>query len=174
MQRFFLVLLVAAALATFAALAMQPSNAATASACVGDRWAVKTLQDRPNLLPARKTTIHFLINRPAPSHLPATRLPFEHHVFTVIAAVVLVRPEGDSDLHVVLQSGRDHMITEAPRRRTSRRSSGYCRSRLPSPGVASSTSIAARPGSRRTRSSCTRSCVSPASPVSPFRGLDSD
>jgi hypothetical protein len=74
---------------------------------------VKTLQDRPHL-PARKTTIHFLTTRPAPSHLPATRLPFEHHVFTVIAAMVLIRPEADSDLHVVLQSGGNHMITEAP------------------------------------------------------------
>jgi hypothetical protein len=75
---------------------------------------VKTLQDRPHLLPASKTTVHFLITRPAPSHLPATRLPFEHRVFTVISAVVLVRPEADSDLHVVLQSGGNHMITEAP------------------------------------------------------------
>src|SRR5712671_7485233 len=114
MQRFFLVVLVAAALVVSAALATHPSKAATASACVGDRWTVKTLQDRPHLLPARKTTIHFLITRPAPSHLPDTRLPFEHHVFTVVAAVVLVRAEGDSDLHVVLQSGRNHMITEAP------------------------------------------------------------
>ena len=80
----------------------------------GDRWAVKTLQDRPHLLPARTTTVHFLITRPAPSNLPATRLPFEHRVFTVIAAVVLVRAEADSDLHVVLQSGGNHMITEAP------------------------------------------------------------
>ncbi len=96
MQRFFLVVLVAAALATSAALATHPSNAATTSttsACSGDRWTVKTLQDRPHLLPAHKTTVHFLITRPAPSHLPATRLPFERHVFTVIAAVVLVRPK---------------------------------------------------------------------------------
>ena len=114
MQRFSRVVLAAAALGTSAALATHPSNAATGSACVGDRWTVKTLQDRPHLLPGRTTTVHFLITRPAPSHLPATRLPFEHHVFTVIAAVVLVRPEGDSDLHVVLQSGGNHMITEAP------------------------------------------------------------
>ena len=36
---------------------------------------------------------------------PDTRLPFEHRVYTVIAAVVLIRPEEDSDLHVVLQQG---------------------------------------------------------------------
>jgi hypothetical protein len=75
---------------------------------------VKTLQDRPHLLRARKTTIHFLVTRPAPSHVPDTRLPFEHHVYTVTAAVVLVRPEDDSDYHVVLQDGGNHMIAEAP------------------------------------------------------------
>ena len=130
MQRFFLVVLVAAALATFAALATQPSSAATRSACVGDRWTVKTLQDRPHLLPARETKIHFLITRPAPSHLPATRLPFEHHVFTVTAAVELVRPEGDSDLHVVLQSGRNHMITEAPSPSCDRHATPYRRRQM--------------------------------------------
>jgi hypothetical protein len=75
---------------------------------------VKTLQDRPRLLPTRKTTIHFLITRPAPAHLPDTRLPFEHHIYTVVARVVLVRPEADSDLHVVLKQHGNSMITEAP------------------------------------------------------------
>jgi len=75
---------------------------------------VKTLQDRPHLLPARKATIRYLITRPAPSSLPDTRLPFERRVFTVVAAVVLVRPEEDSDLHLVLQQGGNYMIAEAP------------------------------------------------------------
>jgi len=86
---------------------------AAASACGVERWAVKTLQDRPALLPARTTTVHFLVTRPAPVD-PTTRLPFERHVFTVLAAVVLIRPEADSDLHLVLQAGGDHMIAEAP------------------------------------------------------------
>jgi hypothetical protein len=103
---------VAAALSVPAANA--GSNRETAGACGVERWTVKTLQDRPHLLPARKTTIHYLITRPVPSHLPDTRLPFEHHVYTVIAPVVLVRPEEDSDLHVVLQQGGNHMIAEAP------------------------------------------------------------
>jgi hypothetical protein len=105
---------VVSALAVSAALATHPSNAATTAACGVERWTVKTLQDRPRLLPPRKTTIHYLITRRAPSYLPDARLPFEHHVYTVIAAVVLVRPEDDSDLHVVLQQGRNHMISEAP------------------------------------------------------------
>ena len=93
----------------------------TAGACGVERWTVKTLQDRPRLLPARKTTIHYLITRRAPSSLPDTRLPFEHHIFTVVGAVVLVRLEDDSDFHVVLQQGGNHMISEAP--------APYCTSR---------------------------------------------
>jgi hypothetical protein len=110
--RFFLLATVATALAV--GLSVRSGNASNLAVCGVERWAVKTLQDRPHLLPARKTTIRFLITRPAPSHLSDTRLPFEHHVFTVIAPVVLVRPEDDSDLHVVLQHGGNHMIAEAP------------------------------------------------------------
>jgi hypothetical protein len=105
---------IVAALTASVGLSIPTSHASSAAACGVERWAVKTLQDRPRLLPARKTTIHYLITRPAPAHIPDTRLAFEHHVYTVIAAVVLVRPEEDSDLHVVLQHGGQHMITEAP------------------------------------------------------------
>ena len=91
---------------------------------------MKTLQDRPHLLPARRTTIHFLITRPAPSHLPDTRLPFEHHVYTVVARVVLVRPEADSDFHVVLQSGGKHMNTEAPSPSCDRNATPYRRRQM--------------------------------------------
>jgi hypothetical protein len=107
--------LVAAALASTGAKSAVLSRSAHASgACGVERWTVKTLQDRPHLVPARKTTIHYLITRRAPSSLPDTRLPFERHVFTVVAAVVLLRPENDSDFHVVLQQGGNHMIAEAP------------------------------------------------------------
>ena len=60
------------------------------------------------------TTVHYLVTRPAPAYLPDRRLPFERNVFTVTAAVVLVRAEDDGDFHVVLRSGRDQMITETP------------------------------------------------------------
>jgi hypothetical protein len=113
-KRFVLVAGLAGLLAASAGMAAPRSHATSRPACGVERWTVKTLQDRPKLLPARKTTIHFLITRPAPSHLPDTRLPFEHHVYTVIAAVVFIRPEADSDLHVVLQQGGNHMIAEAP------------------------------------------------------------
>ena len=114
MKRFAFTALAAAALAAFAGTAAPEGRATSRSACGVERWTVKTLQDRPKLLRPRKVKIHFLITRPAPSHLPDRRLPFEHHVYTVTAAVVLVRPEDDSDLHLVLQQGGNHMIAEAP------------------------------------------------------------
>jgi hypothetical protein len=72
------------------------------------------LRIAPSLLPRAVTTIHFLVTRSAPSTLPSTRLPFERHVFSVTAAVTLVRQEQDGDLHLVLQADADHMIAEAP------------------------------------------------------------
>jgi hypothetical protein len=74
---------------------------------------VKTLQDRPTLIPARATTVAHLASLTPPSPLPSTRLPFERHIFSVVAAVTLVRPEADIDFHLVLRSGSSHMIAEA-------------------------------------------------------------
>jgi hypothetical protein len=69
----------------------------TRATCGVERWTVKTLQDRPRLLPAKNTTIAYLVSRPAPAELPNTRLPFERHIFRVTAAVTLVRHEADDD-----------------------------------------------------------------------------
>src|SRR5438067_11409517 len=80
-----------------------------------ERWAVKTLQDKPGLLGVRSpVSIAYLVSRPAPARLPTTRLPFERHVFHVEAAVTLVLSEADGDLHLVLSDGRRTMIAEAP------------------------------------------------------------
>jgi hypothetical protein len=84
------------------------------NACGSECWTVKTLQDRPRLLPLRRTTVVWLTNRPTPASLPATRLPFERHLYRVVAAVVLVRREADHDLHLVLRDGDRTMIAEAP------------------------------------------------------------
>jgi hypothetical protein len=111
--RVFLAIL-ATVLAASAGLVAWTIHASSGAACSGFRWTVKTLQDGPNLLRPQETTIHFLTTRHAPSRLPTTRLPFERHVYTVSAAVVLVQPERDRDLHVLLRSGPDHMISEAP------------------------------------------------------------
>ena len=100
----------AAALAGSAAAPATPFR----GLCGVERWNVKTLQDRPRLLPVQPTTVARLGALPAPRTLPQTRLPFERHVFRLTAAVTLVRPEADDDLHLVLQSQGAQMIAEAP------------------------------------------------------------
>jgi hypothetical protein len=92
------------------------TSAATARAdCGVERWTVKTLGDRPSLLPAHEASIKELVSRAAPDSLPQTRLPFERRIFSVTAAVTLVRPEDDGDLHLVLQDGAGRtMIAESP------------------------------------------------------------
>jgi hypothetical protein len=82
--------------------------------CGTERWDVKTLMDHPHLLPVRATTLRYLTRLPAPPYLPPTRLPFERHVFRVIATVWNIHPEGDGDLHVLLRDGPYQMISEAP------------------------------------------------------------
>jgi len=82
--------------------------------CGVARWTVKTLQDRPRLLPVDTVTIAYLDSRPQPFSLPSTRLPFERHVFRVNTAVTLVRREADQDFHLVLSDGRHTMIAESP------------------------------------------------------------
>ena len=105
---------VSTVVAVLAASAVPTSHATARYACGVDRWDVKTLQDRPRLLPNRLTTIKYLVTRPRPPYLPSTRLPFERHVFTVVARVTFLREEADSDYHLILrQSGRT-MIAEAP------------------------------------------------------------
>jgi hypothetical protein len=106
---------VVTALATGTGVAATASHAAgTRSACGVERWTVKTLQDRPQLLPVQITTLKHLVSIPAPPALPTARLPFERHIFRLVAAVILVRHEADDDLHLVLSSGGSHMIAEAP------------------------------------------------------------
>lgn len=96
--------------ATASAAIAKPSTAT----CGTERWSIKTLKDHPSLLPVHTTTVHYLVTRPAPASLPPTRLPFELHVYTVIAAVTYMHSEADGDIHIVLTSGADHMIAEAP------------------------------------------------------------
>jgi hypothetical protein len=44
-----------------------------------------------------------------------TGLAFEPNVFTVAAAVKLVRADDDGDLHLVLRSGDDHCLWQLVR-----------------------------------------------------------
>lgn len=106
----------AVAFITPAALGGSPAsvqNGATV-ACGVERWTVKTLQDRPRLIPLRDTTIAYLVSRPRPDTLGDRRLPFERHIFRVTAAVTLVRSEDDGDFHIVLSDGQRTMIAESP------------------------------------------------------------
>src|SRR6266536_2774767 len=98
--------------------------------CGVERWKVKTLQDRPRLLPARATTVAHLVSIPRPASLPPTRLPFERHIFSVIAAVTLDRPEDDGDLHLVLQRSASHMIAESPSSSCTSRATAYRRRQM--------------------------------------------
>jgi len=75
---------------------------------------VKTLQDRPHLLTNRLTTVKYLVTRRPPPSFPSTRLPFERHIFTVIARVTFVREDADSAYHFILQEHGYHMIGETP------------------------------------------------------------
>jgi hypothetical protein len=117
LKRIVLVALVAATAATAARITATSGAGqvrSSAALCGVERWTVKTLQDRPTLIPAQATTVAHLVSLPRPSPVPATRLPFERHIFSVVAAVTLVRGEDDGDIHLVLQSGPKHMIAEAP------------------------------------------------------------
>lgn len=83
--------------------------------CGVERWKVKTLQDRPTLLPVQTETIAYLISRTKPSPLPGTRAPFERQQFKVTAQVTKVIGEDDGDKHLVLQDAAGNtMIAEAP------------------------------------------------------------
>ena len=109
-----------AALAAIAARVAAPAPAHVARPSAGlvcgvERWRIKTLQDRPRLISARPTTVAHLVSVPRPASVPTTvRLPAERRIYSVVAAVTLVREESDQDLHLVLQVGRNHMIAEAP------------------------------------------------------------
>src|SRR5690349_8709588 len=121
-------MLSAAALAVSSALAFGSSGGTGSTGrvalCGAERWTVKTLQDRPHLIPVHTASIAYLVTRRAPLGLPATRLPFERQIFRVHARVELVRSEADGDLHVVLSDGQRTMIAEAPSASCERRCHG--------------------------------------------------
>jgi hypothetical protein len=110
----------AAVIATVAArvAASAPARHAgfsAALACGLDRWPIKTLKDRPNLLRARGSTIAHLGRLPRPTPFPPPgRLLLEHQIYTVVAQVTAILPQADRDDHLYLRSGRFRMIAETP------------------------------------------------------------
>ena len=115
-----LVLLVAALAAVAARLATpteaHPTKLSRALFCGTERWYVKTLQDRPRLLRAKKGTVALLSSLPRPKPAPTDRIPFERRIYSVDAAVTHVFSENDQDLHLVLEDGAAHMVAESPSR----------------------------------------------------------
>lgn len=98
-----------------AAPAAAPQAAvAPAPSCGFDRWTVKTLQDRPQLLPTKSSTVAALGVMPRPGTLSSTRLPEEHHAYVVTADVIDIEAHSDGDLHIVLKAGGRTIIAEAP------------------------------------------------------------
>ena len=85
---------------------LEASPARGAGVCGGDRLYIRTLQDRPDLLPAKKTTLVKLTSIPRPKSLPANRLlPIEHQVFTVVADPALLYRDPNLDLRTILVKG---------------------------------------------------------------------
>jgi hypothetical protein len=125
----------AVACAVLAARIAAPSSGghfrySAALACGVERWKVKTLQDRPRLLRAHAIPISQLVSHERPTPLPGTRLPFERHIWSVDAAVTLVRHEPDEDFHIVLESGADQMIAESPSSACTRGATAYRRRQM--------------------------------------------
>jgi hypothetical protein len=117
-RRLAAVLVLVAAGATGARLAAPAlahhARSSRSLSCGVERWTIKTLQDRPSLLREQSTTVARLTSIPRPAYVPRTRrLPFERHLYSVIASATFIREESDQDLHVVLRSGSRSMIAEA-------------------------------------------------------------
>src|SRR5262245_36456018 len=65
-----------------------PARFSAALSCGVERWSIKTLKDRPRLLPARATTVAKLTRLSTPSYLPAKRrLASERRIYSVVASV---------------------------------------------------------------------------------------
>ena len=123
------------ACAVLAARIAAPSSGAhfrysAALACGVERWKVKTLQDRPRLFRANAIPMSQLVSHERPTPLPGTRLPFERHIWSVDAAVTLVRHEPDEDFHIVVESGADQMIAESPSSACTRGATAYRRRQM--------------------------------------------
>jgi len=128
-----------------AAPAAQPrARVSSHQACGYDRWTVKTLQDRSQLMQTEASSVRALGVLPRPLSLPSERLPQEHRVYVLTAKVISTQTETDGDLHVVLSAGGRTMLAEVPnpacttkatpfRRRqmtAARRRISFCRARV--------------------------------------------
>jgi hypothetical protein len=116
-RRFLLVVLVAALAAVAARVAApraHPVHFNRALMCGSERWKVKTLQDHPRLIAAKRETVAHLASLTRPVPAPTDRSNFERHIYSVEGAVTHVLSEADQDFHVVLEDGPAHMVVESP------------------------------------------------------------
>ena len=98
-----------AALALAALQVASPSGASRlrgSGVCGGDRWHVRTLQDRPKLLPAHTTTLRKLGELRRPSSIPATRMPIERQIVTLNTGAAIATREANGDFRVMLYDPR--------------------------------------------------------------------
>jgi hypothetical protein len=97
-RRALLVLLIAALAATAARLAApteaHPRELSRALFCGTERWYVKTLQDRPRLLRARRGTVATLSSLARPKPAPTDRIPLERRIYSVEAGRHACPPRG--------------------------------------------------------------------------------
>jgi hypothetical protein len=107
------VVVVAAAAVARAAISSEPAAFARVN-CGGDRLRVRTLSDRPRLLPAQGAAVASLARHARPRRLTARRMAFERHVFRVQAALTLAGARGAANLRLVIRDGSAKMTAGAP------------------------------------------------------------
>jgi hypothetical protein len=79
--------------------------------CSSQRHIVATLQDKPNLLPVKNTTLGQLARLPTPRRLTQARLAEERHVYRITAQVTSVQQEASGDLRILISDGAGHTMT---------------------------------------------------------------
>jgi len=129
--------IVALALAALHLPARSGASAARGwGACAGDRWFVRTLQDRPKLLPARLTTVAKLNKLVRPSRVPATRHPSERQIVTLKTGALLRARATNGDLVLwLLPLGNGnpkvkYVLATAPAPACNSRATGYRRKQM--------------------------------------------
>jgi hypothetical protein len=113
-----------------------PSGASSrqgTGACGGDRWYVRTLQDRPKLLPVHPTTLAKLQKLARPSKVPTTRHPSEHQIVTLDTQAAPYLREANGDLLILLYSPsktRPYVIASVPAPSCNSRATQYRRRQM--------------------------------------------
>jgi hypothetical protein len=103
--------------------------------CGGDRWYVRTLQDRPKLLPVHKTTFAQLDRIRRPKSIPLRRMPVERQVVTVdalLAPASIEEASTSGEIRVALYGAgaRSHVWAFAPHPACNARAVPYRRAQM--------------------------------------------